>query len=442
MSDDQNKPGSGGGKDQGGGKLPGPLPGLGGAKPGGGAPLPGLGGGAKPGGGAPLPGLGGAQEPKPVVPPFMQQQQQQQQQPPGPDPEQQKRDPFAADNLPAQRPSYRPDEGLIGADASTTFSESEAGKSRKPLVIVMIVLAVVALGLGFMGGKAVSGRVALNIAIRDALIVEYEIKQAAALFDEIEGVVNTALRKAAKREYDEKHLGFLSDKLKGNPVKPQIFTERNYRNFDAAAVQWLNKYYNKWGDLYDEVEEHRRKTRNDEKVLTAAREEFEKLLKTNYGVVFARDEEKGGQFVANLVVLGASEEDDGETLVQVQQDTGTYGDERKLYNPEPGDKKLTEEPEEYVVLVGDNSKAGVLKNATQSHFDEYSKRLREMSDLMKGMRDTQQNLLNKLAEIASQAPVSLLGGIDVEEEFDEYVEKAESGAFEAQPAEGEGEQSE
>jgi hypothetical protein len=451
LSADQNNPSGGDSKGKGGtGNLPGPLPGLGGAKPGGAAPLPGLGGGKAPlpglaGGAAPLPGLGGGKAPlpglagptsKPVIAPF--QQQTAPPAPAGPDPEQIKRDPFAQGNLPAQRPSYMPHEGLIGADPTVSFSEAEAGRSRKPLYVGMAILAVVCIGLGYMGGSAVSRRVELNIAIRDALIVKWELDNVRKLFDEVEAVVNTALTKAAAREYDKVHVDFLADKVKGNPVKPTIFTERNYKRFDASAVQWINNYFNKWGELYEKIEEHRRKTRNDEASLSTAGEEFKKLLTTNYGVVFTRDDKKGGQLIGNIVVLGAMAEKGDKVMAQVQVDTGTFADEREIYSPEGEDSALTKEPDRFIVVVGDNSKTGVLKNATQAHFEAYAHRIKAISDLMKTMRETQTNLLNKLTEICSQDPAGLFGGIDPEEELQEYIKKAESGIG-AAPVEESGE---
>jgi len=432
LSDDQNKPtgedskGKAGTKDDG-AKLPGPLPGLGGGAKPGAAPLPGL-GGAKPGA-APLPGLGGGA--KPVVPPFMQQQEPEK--PAGPSPEQMARDPFAAQNLPAQRPSFvPPDQGMI-EDKGPAFSDVEAGKSRKPLVIGAVLVVVICLFIGYLGGNAISGRVALNIAIRDARIIDYELKKANSLFEEVEGMINSALMDAGQKKYHENHIKFLSDKVKGNPVNPRIFTDRNYKNFDAAAVQWLNQYYNKWGELYNRIEEHRRETKNDEKELKTAGEEFKKLLQTQYGIVFTRNDKAGGQLQGDVVVVGACEEDKDEMKCRVQVDTGTYGDERVLYNPEGEDAELSKEPDKYVVALGDNSKAGLLKNATQSHFDKYSQRLRDMSDLMKAMREIMQNLRNKISEIASQEPVSF-GGIDVEEELMEYEKKDKEGGGEAAAA--------
>jgi hypothetical protein len=451
LSDDQKKPEGGGSDDK---KLPGPLPGLGGQKPGGAAPLPGAKsggaaplpglGGAKPGGAAPLPGLGGHKKeaaPLPglggpkadVIPPFMEEEIKKKEA--AARQEQAARDPFTQSNLPPRRPSYMPDEGLIGEAKDVKFSEREAGRSRLPLIVGGLLLVLICLFLGYLGGTAVSGRVALNIAIRDAYIVEYELKKAGKKFDEVQNMVTAAFQKAAKREYHPEHIKFLSEELKGNPLKPQIFTERNYKNFDAAAVQWLTDYNTKWGKLYDLVEEHRRKTQNDEKALKAAGEEFKKLLETNYGVVFTRDTKQGNKLVANLVIMGTAEEDDdGNLMVQVQVDTGTYGDARQFYNPEGEDAELTKEPDKYVMEVGQESKAGLLQNATQSHFIAYVARLRDMVDLMKGMAETQVNLRNKISEICSQEPVGIFaGGVDPEAEVSEYIERDKKAPKDAPP---------
>jgi hypothetical protein len=454
LSDDQNKPAGGGSNDKPGGdaKLPGPLPGMGpgklggsplpGAKPGGAAPLPGV-GGAKPGaaplpgvsgakpGAAPLPGLGGPKAA--VVPHFLEEEERKKKE--AELAAAQARDPFTQSNLPPQRPSYAPHEGLIGEAGDVKYSSAEAGKGKMPFVIGGALLTAIALLLGYLGGKAVAGRVALNIAIRDALIIEYELKKAAKQFDEVQNMITAAFQKAAKREYHPQHLRFLTDSVKKNPIRPQIFTERNYKNFDAAAVQWLTDYYTKWDKLYDQIEDHRRSTSNDEKALKATGAEFKKLLETNYAAVFTRDTKANNKLLANVVVIGAGEENkDGVMEYDVQIDTGTFGDKRQLYSPPGEDAELTKEPDKYMIEVGPQSKAGLLGNATQSHFTKYVARLRDMVDLMKGMAETQMNLRNKISEICSQEPVSFLGGIDVEEEVAEYIERDKKAPTEAAPA--------
>ena len=433
-----------------GGKTGGPLPGLGGGalpglgtKPGGGLPgMPGAGGGLpgmKPAGGGGLPGMPGGGglpgmkpssggglpgQPASAAPPFMQQ--------PGPASaqpaiQQDDRDPFGQASAPAATPSMAPmmmPTNEVSIEDAPLMNE----KSRKTMIMAISIVAVVAIGMGFLLGNGISGRRELNIAIRDALIVEYELKEAGNLFSETQTVISNALIKAGKKEFDEGHLNFLKSNITGNPLKPQLLTERNYKKFDAAAVQWLIDYYKKWDQLYGLIQEHRRATEYDIKELKASKDQFIKLLQTNYGVVFKRSKE--GKFFANVVVLGATE---GST-VQVQTDSGTYAFERTIYSPEGEDSALTKEPEKYAVLLGDESKAGLLSNATQAHFTKYGKRLKEISDLMKTMSEIQQNLLNKISGICSQDPAALVDP-NPEDGLQEYIEHAKSAAASAAAAE-------
>lgn len=439
--------------------MPGPLPGLGG-KPGGG-PLPGLGGGF-PGGGLPgmgarpsnlpgmpagggLPGLkpagglpgmpagGGLPGMKPAgglpgqpapmaAPPFMQQAQPE----PAPvQPVQDGRDPFGQVSAPSQAmPMMMPVTNEVSIEDAPLMNE----KSKKTLLMAVSIVGALAVFLGYLLGNGVSGRRELNIAIRDALIVDYELKEVGKLFNEAQTMVNTAVIKTGQRQFDEAHLTFLKSRISGNPLKASILTERNYKKFDAAAVQWLVDYYKKWDQLYELIQEHRRSTEYDLKELKAAQDQFYKLLETNYGVVFKRDKE--GKFFGNVVVLGATEGD----KVQVQTDTGTYAFDRTLYSPEGEDTALTKEPENYVVALGPESKAGLLGNATQSHFMKYAKRLKEISDLMKVMGEIQQNLLNKIDGICSQDPAAFVDP-NPEEGLKEYIAQAKNAPAAETPAE-------
>lgn len=87
-----------------------------------------------------------------------------------------------------------------------------------------------------------------------------------------------------------------------------------------------------------------------------------------------------------------------------------------------------------MVQLGPDSKRGLLQNATQSQFMKYHNRLKEMASLMNKSTDLQTNLMQKLSEIGSQDPVSL-GGIDVEDDVEEYIKNSgKSAPAEAPPA--------
>ncbi len=402
-----------------GGKPGGGLPGLGG-KPGGG--LPGL--GAQPGGG--LPGMGGVPAGIPPVaagapvPTFIQKQQEQARQ------EAMARDPFAAGNLPAQRSSFVPaGQGDIEASGSLTGVEG-LSKSRMPMIIFGLVVGVVFFGLGYGAGLAVNTRGMLNKVLRDAWIIQYEMNRLRTLHGEVQGMVGTALADAQQKKFHKGHVDFLAEKVSGNPFDAKLFTDRNFNSLNPLVVQMMAGLFRNWEALSSQIAEHRQATNNDEKPLSAAGEEFQKLLTTNYGVIFGRNEQADGALEANLVVLGAMDGKD----VQIQLKPGTYGEEkRELYNPEGADDRLTKEPEKYVVVVGQQSKQSLLQNATQSHFTEYLKRLEDMATLLKVMEEQQNNMFGPLDDNCSREPVSFLArGVDPEAEFQEYKAKVESAA--------------
>jgi hypothetical protein len=385
----------------------------------GGVPLPGL--GNKPSY-APLPKLGDKPAP---IPPFMRPSE-----PPQPSPEEVARDPFGK-APPRARPSYAPGEGEIRPSRMSLDPKmlAAAEGSKRQLLITALVIGFIALIFGYMAGSAVSKRVDLSIAIRDARIVDWEIRNSAKLFNDVQTVLSSAYQKArAGQIFDGAHLGFVHENVHGNPIPPRLFTDRNYKKFDPAAVHFLAAYNNNWTKLNRLIVEHKRKTNNDKGMLASAKAETLKLLTTNYGVIFSRDPRQQDKFIADLVILGALTEKQGKPTVSIQLTPGTVGDERELLNPEPDytpakpQESLYADPDKYVVEIGLRSKNGLLKNTTISRFEQYALRLKEIMDLMKTMTEEQGNLLSKLTSIASQEPPGFLaGGIDVHEDVEKYI---------------------
>lgn len=404
---------------------PGPLPGLsqrpGAALPGlgnrpGGASLPGLGGG--------LPGLGaksglpGLSSQPAVVPPFMQPPR-----PAGPQPiEQDARDPFNAPMAVSTTRSSYPPRHLpdIAADTGPAIEQT---KNHKQMAIGIGVLLVIGMIIGSMASNMFMTRTIRNVAIRDALIVEFEYAKAFKLAEDLNSALAAALAAAGKREFEQNHFNFIKSNYNGHPIPKTLFAERNYKNFDAMAVGLMTDYFQMWSKLGILLDDHRRATENDMTELAAAREEFEKLLSANYGVVFSRDNSQEGKLVANVVLLGTL----NGNKIKVQTNVGTFGDERMLYNPEGEDSSLTTEPDKYVVEVGAQSKGGLLGNATQSHFEAYARRLRELADTLKAMEAMKNQLRDKLSRLTSQEPV-FFSGCDALGDFEEYKNKSHSSA--------------
>jgi hypothetical protein len=122
--------------------------------------------------------------------------------------------------------------------------------------------------------------------------------------------------------------------------------------------------------------------------------------------------------------MGACSEKGAKTVCGVQLEPGTVGDDRELFNPTEGSDQgtgMSQNPTNYVVELTDQSKAGLLNNASQSHFEKYSNRLGEITFHISETQKVQQELLNRLSEICSQEPVKILGGFDPDEEAKKYI---------------------
>jgi hypothetical protein len=397
------------------------LPGLG-QKPATGG-LPGMGqrpaGGGLPGvgqpGGSVLPGAGGG------VPDFIKKQQEAERQ------QEIARDPFAGGGGPAPGSYSVPAEHMAGSTEG--LGDIAPVRSSKAVLVMGLILGVVFFGLGYGAGLAVNQRGMLNKVLRDAWIIQYEMKNLRDLHGEIQASVNTALADAKQKKFNKAHVALLAQKVKGNPFDARLFTERNYKTLNPLVVQMMANLYRNWDKLATLVAEHRAATNNDEPALTTAGEEFNKLLSTNYGVIFSRDKNNNGALTGNIVVLGALEGED----IQIQAKPGSYSDKRKLYNPQGADDKLSTEPDLYVIPVGAESKKTILQNATQSQFNAYVARLDEMAKLLKIMEEEQQNMFGPLNDNCSREPVSpfTARGVDPEEEFQEYKANKSKGGGEA-----------
>jgi hypothetical protein len=404
LSDQQNPLGKG--------NLPGSLPGLGPrtSSP----PLPGL--GAKPGA-ASLPGLGvkppiGA-APLPGAKPSM---------PPGAVPGLTSTAP-----APAARPSVPPlgssmtaPPPLVDYTPDPMTGGMPVATSSLPQKVVLGMLGVAMLFFGYNIGKAWSNRVQLNESLRDSLIVQYEVDKAVKLFDELDAVINGAVMRANKYQYDAKHLEYLAANVSTSPIKPQVFTERSYRNFGHKAASTLSSYGMKWQGLVYAVNEHLKKTRADAELLSGLSDKLKSVMKESYGVTFQR---QGDKFLSNVVYLGKPQEKKGKALLPVGLTPSPTDDLREAFNPpadEGDDGALTKTPEAFVAVLAPEAKQGLLIGPGKDVFNSYVERLDDIRGKMKLMRDDQTSLTRVLAGFASQNPAAIAPP-DAEGEFRSYV---------------------
>ena len=377
--------------------LPGPLPGMG-PKPGS-APLPGVG---KPGG-AGLPGMGAS------VP------------------------------LPGQaRPSAAPQQ-VVEFALQYDYSDGAAAgmpgaSSRVPRMVVLVLALVGLVFVGFNMGKAWNNRVQLNESLRDSLIVQYEIDRSAKLFDELDAVINGAIHKAGKWEYDPKHIEYLDANFKANPIKPQIFTERAYRNFGKKAAASLSNYGVKWSMLFHALSTHREQTLADEAVLKSFKDKLMGNIAANYGILFKRS---GKDLVASVTYVGSKPgQKDGKVTLPVGSSPNPKdGETREVYAPpaEGDEGALTKDPEKYVVVIAPQAKTGLLTGQGKAAFNEYVVRLEDLRGKAKMMRDEQTSLTRMINELASQEPAAVAPP-DSEAEFKDYVIQDQKGAPAAEAA--------
>jgi hypothetical protein len=370
------------------------------------APLPGVG---KPGG-APLPGMG-----KPAGAAFQ--------------------GIGANVPLPGQtRPSTPPQQVLEYAPSFDYTDGAAAGMpgatSRVPKIVVLTLAVVAMIFIGFNVGKAWSNRIQLNGSLRDSLVVQYEVDKAAKLFDELDAVIAGAINKAGKWEYDPKHIEYLTANFKTNPMKPQIFTDRSYRNFGKKAATSLSNYNVQWSMLFQAITVHREKTLADEPVLRDFKAKLMGTLAANYGVLFKRS---GSDLLASITYVGKPAEKNGTVSLPIGSSPDPKeGETREVYAPAPeGDEgSLTKEPEKYIVVVAPQAKTGLLAGQGKAQFNEYVRRLEDLKGKAKMMRDEQTSLMRYLAGLASQDPAAVAPP-DAEAEFKDYViqdQKAASAA--------------
>jgi len=156
-------------------------------------------------------------------------------------------------------------------------------------------------------------------------------------------------------------------------------------------------------------------TSNDDVMLKANPGNAEDV---RYGAIFYRSEKENLAFVANLVVLGTEVQP---SEYKVQTETGTFADERTLFLNTGKECALGLDPEKWVVEIGAQSKKGLLAGASRSHFENYLTRLKEINELTATMAELQGTLAPKITAVASRSPV-FMGGINVENDFDKYLE--------------------
>jgi len=345
-----------------------------------------------------------------------------------PSAEEVRRDPFATRSA-VVVPGFQPEVAEVivaGVDEQQAMVGATTRAKMSPKTRYMILGGCVGLLLiGFVVGSLVAGRVEKAMMVRDARIAQIEIEKLGNTFAAVDQAITTASQEAQQNKFSKEHMKVLAEKLQGNPFNPTLFTDRSYKGFDDATVDALNTYYDQWGELYTALGSHFRKTENDEPELAASDAEFAKGDPTQFGVVFARDEDTN-TILANLVVLGKKATADGQTSTRIQSDVGLYSGpedgKRTVYAGKEGDEEFSKAPDGFVIPVASDD--ALLKDGVKPHFAQYQARLKEMAALVASMREAQKNLSTAINKIAAESAPSLLTGINVDDAVEEYRKAA------------------
>ena len=341
----------------------------------------------------PIPGIPAPQAP---VPPFMQK--------PAAPAVDARRDPFAISAQTMTRVSQMP-AAMAYQEEGVFATTSDAGTGRKRILLIIAGLVIPLFVLGYSCGSSIDERIQYNIALDDAKVIQYQMMNAKKVLDELQPTLNQALDKSTRREFDDTHLSYIEENIKGSPLQIEALTVRNFHIFQPTLLNNLLAYFNGWTQLIKALRAHVRSTRNDETMIKGAK--GEELVNPQYGVVFASSE---AGFLANVVFIGNPKVESKDVSTYDVQPWPSYEtEERSVYmanSPEP----LIKEVDKWVVPIDSRSKQqGPLAGIAVSDWTEYANRLAEIGTLLKDLSAAQATLLAGLDDVSKLSPRFVIG---------------------------------
>ncbi|MBO6938007.1 MAG: hypothetical protein JJ863_23760 [Deltaproteobacteria bacterium] len=364
-------------------------PGAAGAKPA--APSGGGGGGVvpPPGGGVVPPPSGGPGAPGGLVaPPF------------GKKAEEAKKaaaaaaaDPFASS--PAQ-PSAGPKEVRLVLDDSAV-ADSEVGREKKGKTFILLGLGV-ALGLllGYFVGGLNDRRSLHNTAVRDGKALYEAVQEASDKLNEVQAQVRTAVEAArggpgepAAVDYDAMEAINRIEK----PFTAGTFARKHYSLFEPQTVDALFDYYNKVNVIWDHIARVSGMTSGDER--RAQLNEAAESAQNAGQMIGCIPQVADNRFQCSLGFITIPEGSEGAVQVRARR-TARQHVEKTLYTGQD----LSEEPEQYVILINNQQSMGVLGEQA-SLFADYVHQLGQLNTEIQAAVEVQGRLETSLGQIAS-----------------------------------------
>jgi hypothetical protein len=325
------------------------------------------------------------------------------------------RDPFAKD-VGTEYVRQSLVEGPKKDDLAVSIDDQKKIQSRARVMTIIVAVAVGIAGLlvGMFWGRGFSSRLIYNRSVDDGIVLYDVLQYSSKMLSSVRTKLVSAQQKAnQKREADFVMVKELKTFAKAQGCETEGENEtcvlrladlanRSYNIYKPDIVQLLFTYSSQWNDLFELLEEHATRTKNDQPALEQTAKTVEKLFSADYGIIFTSKTDPQTEMpviYGNLGIITApimSKEGQVKGF-QIQGGTGYPSVEKDLYNT--GD--LAAEPENWIMPLGPESLEGVIAMQKISHFVEYQRRLQAMIELANQMDQNQKALLMSLGEIAS-----------------------------------------
>jgi hypothetical protein len=304
-----------------------------------------------------------------------------------------------------QRPSLLGEHRASQEVISGADQKAAAKRAALYTVVIAVLCIAVGFGIGTILGNGMSQRKLRNLAVADGNDLYGYIQLGSKKLAEMKKAVTAAQSKAAKMEFDADALSKLDEHTKKAtppPIGLSEIAKRNYQIYTGETVPILFTYASSWQQLYAVTRVHIARSENDRQSLEGWKGKFDKLVTSNYGIVFQPTDFGEGKAIVGNLVLITQPFDPAVTEYQIQFDEGTPvadGLKPAVYMVGSGD--MSSEPEKWIMPLGDLSKLR-LEEKAKKRFENYSQRMTEILEIIAAMEKNQQFLINQLGTIAAE----------------------------------------
>ena len=303
-------------------------------------------------------------------------------------------DPFSS---PASGPVQAgPQEVRLVLDDSAV-ADSEVGREKKGKVAIILGLGVVlGLLLGYFLGGLNDRRSLHNTAVRDGKDLYDAVQEASGRLETVQAKVRdavTAARGSAGTPPSVDYEAIEAMNAIEKPFNAGTFARKHYSLFQPQTVDALFDYYNKVNVIWEHI--------GRVNGMTSGEERREQL---NSAAVAAGDAAQmigcipsinENRYVCALGFLEIPEGSEGQVMVRATK-TGRQSVEKQLY----AGQDLSDEPDQYVLLVNNQQSMGVLGQQA-SLFADYVQRLGQLNTEIQAAVEVQGRLETELGQIAS-----------------------------------------